>query len=222
MEKKKWNFLKYFWKKICKTFYKTLGIMVAMGFVTILLYGVCMIMNHINPSFISCLKEQYILTNEIYQSNTIPTLNKLIAQGRIINASEVYNHMLEYYNTIIMLLVSLLGAFGLLSYVSLNLKVKHDVETCVDNKFENKDFQCRIEKEIEKSARIVAKETANKVINDEEYICKIADINAEKIMQNFITSPDFINIIKEVTQKIKDDEKIQLEPLEGVDNGDEI
>ena len=211
---------KNIWRKIRKPYYNTLGVLVAVFCVCLASLFIIATIIHYNPSFINVLNSQYILAEDHYNPETISILNQFISQGKIINASEVYNHMLEYYNVLITILIALIGIFGFVSWISMQAKIKHEAELSVENKFETRDFQCRIEKEVEKVAVVVAQATANKILNDDEYISQIANKNAERILQKILNSNTFLSEIKEIIQKNKDDEKIELKPLDGVDDGD--
>lgn len=215
-----WEFGKNIWINIKKSFYNALGVLVAVFCVCLAALFIIATVVHFNPSFINVLNSQYIIAEDNYNQETISMLNQFISQGKIISASEVYNHMLEYYNVLITILIALIGIFGFVSWISIQAKIKHEAELSVENKFETRDFQCRIEKEVEKVAVVVAQATANKILNDDEYISQIANKNAERILQKILNSNTFLSEIKEIIQKNKDDEKIELKPLDGVDDGD--
>lgn len=203
------------WGNIRKPFYTTLGILIAIFCIFLAIFFILVVMGHINPTFIKVLNYQYILGHSTeYDSKTTVMLNTLIAQGKIISASDIYNHMLEYYNTLITILISLLGIFGFISWVSLQAKVKHEAELSVDNKFENKDFQCRLEKEVEN--------IASEILNENNYISKIAEENVDLIIGRLLCSYNFITKIKEIIQNTKDDNNIELKLLKGVEDGDKI
>ncbi len=215
-----WKFCNNIWRKIRKPYYNTLGVLVAVFCVCLATLFIVAAVVHFNPSFINVLNSQYIISEDNYNQETISMLNQFISQGKIINASEVYNHMLEYYNVLITILIALIGIFGFVSWISMQAKIKHEAELSVENKFETRDFQCRIEKEVEKVAVVVAQATANKILNDDEYISQIANKNAEIIVEKIINSKAFMNEINEIIQRNKDDKDIELKPLGGVDNGD--
>lgn len=202
------------WQNIQKPFYNTLGIFVAMFFVILLVLSIIVLINHISPNFVNILSSKYIITDNNYDAQTSQTLNLLISKGKIINASDVYNNMLNYYNTLITVLIALMGVFGIVSWISIQGKIKHESELSVDNKFENKDFQCRLEKEVENSAK--------EILSENEYISKIAEDNVDLIVSRLLYSKDFTNKMREIIQNFKDDKNIKFEQLEGVENGDEI
>lgn len=205
---------KSLWEQIKSTFYKTLGILVAIFCVFSTLLLIISIVLHFNPAFIEVISSQFILTGENYNPETLNTLNQLMAQGKIISAGEVYNHVLEYYNTLITILLALLGVFGVISWISIQSKIKHEAELSVDNKFENKDFQCRLEKEVEK--------TTKEMLSQNTYLTKVAEENIDIIISRLLCNQDFSNKIKEIVQNLKDDKNVELQPLNGVENGDEV
>lgn len=59
----------------------------------------------------------------------------LLLKNKIIPISEVYNHTLEYYNSLISILVALLGIFAFLAWVSLRTKIKEDVQQEIEKFF---------------------------------------------------------------------------------------
>ena len=202
------------WRNIQKPFYNTLGIFVAIFFVFLLVLSIIVLVGHISPNFINILSSKYIITENNYDIQTSQTLNLLITKGKIINASDVYNNMLNYYNTLITILIALMGVFGIVSWISIQGKIKHESELSVDNKFENKDFQCRLEKEVENSAK--------EILSENEYISKIAEDNVDLIVSRLLNSKNFINKMREIIQNFKDDNNVKVEQLEGVEDGDEI
>lgn len=202
------------WQNIKKSFYNTLGISVAIFFLFLLILSIIVLVNHISPNFINLLSSKYIMTENNYDAQTSQTLNLLITKGKIINASDVYNNMLNYYNTLITVLIALMGVFGIVSWISIQGKIKHESELSVDNKFENKDFKCRLEKEVENSAK--------EILSENEYISKIAEDNVDLIVSRLLNSKDFINKMREIIQNFKDDKNVKVEQLEGVEDGDEI
>ena len=156
------------------------------------------------------------MTPENKDIESIKSLQELIAQGKIISASDIYAHMLEYYNTLITILIALMGVFGIVSWISIQGKIKHESELSVDSKFENKDFQCRLEKEVENATK--------EILSDSTYISKLAEDNVDMIVARLLYSRDFLNKMKEVIQNFKDDKNVMVKhkQLEGVENGDEI
>ena len=207
---------KNLWENIKLTFYQTLGILVALLSILLVIYLVFTLIQNINPTFITSLSSQYILTPENKDIESIKSLQELIAQGKIISASDIYAHMLEYYNTLITILIALMGVFGIVSWISIQGKIKHESELSVDSKFENKDFQCRLEKEVENATK--------EILSDSTYISKLAEDNVDMIVARLLYSRDFLNKMKEVIQNFKDDKNVMVEhkQLEGVENGDEI
>ena len=207
---------KNLWENIKLTFYQTLGILVALLSILLVIYLVFTLIQNINPTFITSLSSQYILTPENKDIESIKSLQELIAQGKIISASDIYAHMLEYYNTLITILIALMGVFGIVSWISIQGKIKHESELSVDSKFENKDFQCRLEKEVENATK--------EILSDSTYISKLAEDNVDMIVARLLYSRDFLNKMKEVIQNFKDDKNVMVKhkQLEGVENGDEI
>lgn len=207
---------KNLWENIKLTFYQTLGILVALLSILLVIYLVFTLIQNINPTFITSLSSQYILTPENKDIESIKSLQELIVQGKIISASDIYAHMLEYYNTLITILIALMGVFGIVSWISIQGKIKHESELSVDSKFENKDFQCRLEKEVENATK--------EILSDSTYISKLAEDNVDMIVARLLYSRDFLNKMKEVIQNFKDDKNVMVKhkQLEGVENGDEI
>lgn len=202
------------WTNIKRPFYNTLGTFVAIFFVFLLVFSVIILMKHIYPNFINILSSKFIITSNNYDVQTSQTLNTLISKGKIISASDIYNNMLDYYNTLITILIALMGVFGIVSWISIQGKIKHESELSVDNKFENKDFQCRLEKEVENAAK--------GILSESEYVSRLAEDNVDLIVSRLLCSKDFVNKMKEIIQNFKDDKNIKFEQLEGVENGDEI
>lgn len=209
-----YKIFKEIWNNIKKPFYNTLGILVAIFCISIIVFFTFKLILHINPPFIDSLQSKYIFTPNIDPKGVENELKHLISLDKIISASDVYNNMLHYYNTLITILIALLGVFGFISWISIQAKIKHEAEMSVENKFENKDFQCRLQDEIEM--------VSTQIFSENSYMTKLVEENINAIVSKLLCSQQFIDKMKEIVQNSKDDKNIVLEPLNGIENGDEI
>lgn len=62
-------------------------------------------------------------------------LEDLLLKNKIIPISEVYDRTLEYYNSLISVLVALLASFAFLSWFSLKTKIKEEVQQEIEKFF---------------------------------------------------------------------------------------
>ena len=106
----------------------------------------------------------------------------LSAKGKIISVSDVYNSTISYYDTLISILVALLGLFAFISWFSIKAKAKDNLDEVVqkylDSRYFDLDMQENLKKvfdqNIEKALRRsplkeeIKKETVETVINELE------------------------------------------------------
>lgn len=211
-----WQIGRNTWENIKKAFYSTLGILVALFCVSLFLFFVFVLIDHISPTFITSLHSQYILlTNEQGVEMSTKTLGELIAQGKIVSASEVYNHMLEYYNTIITILIALLGVFGAISWFTIQGKAHYEVKTSIENKFESMKFKEDLLKKIDNQLT----EMSKKQVFWEQIYSK----NKEEIVSCILMNDQFRKLIQSERDDILSSHNKEVPTiLEGVDNGDEV
>ena len=136
---KEWFFL--FWKKLleniknshdlcARILYVVLCILVISIISLIFLQGVIPITKVYNGYFTVSIEEKKELTQREKNS-----LNDLIAKNKVISVSDVYSRTLHYYDSFITVLVALLGAFAILSWISLKTKIREEVQNEITNFF---------------------------------------------------------------------------------------
>lgn len=210
-----WQIGRNTWENIKKAFYSTLGILVALFCVSLFLFFVFVLIDHISPTFITSLHSQYILlTNEQSVEISTKTLGELIAQGKIVNASEVYNHMLEYYNTIITILIALLGVFGAISWFTIQGKAHYEVKTSIENKFDSTKFKEDLAEKIDNQLTEMSKE--------QDFWDQIYSKNKEEIVSCILMNEQFRKLIQGERDDILSSHNKEVPTLKGVDNGDEV
>jgi len=62
-------------------------------------------------------------------------VDDLLAKNKIISIADVYGNTLDYYNSLITILVALLGAFAILSWISLRTRIKENVQEEIEKFF---------------------------------------------------------------------------------------
>ena len=201
---------KNLWGNIKLTFYQTLGVLVALFCVSLVLYFVFSLIKHINPAFITSLSSQYILIPDNNDIESIKTVQELIVQGKIINASEIYSHMLEYYNTLITILIALIGVFGLISWFTIQGKASYEVKKTIDEHLESEKFD-------EKLSVLI-----NTQFSKDETLNQAIDANMGKIVSCILCSDNFKKIIKEEIADNSSSKNNEILNLKGVEDGDEI
>ena len=210
-----WQIGRNTWENIKKAFYGTLGILVALFCVSLFLFFVFVLINHISPAFITSLHSQYmLLTNEQSVEISTKTLGELIAQDKIVNASEVYNHMLEYYNTIITILIALLGVFGAISWFTIQGKAHYEVKTSIENKFDSSKFQKELTEKIDDQLTEMSKE--------QYFWDQVYSKNKEEIVSCILKNEQFRILIQGERDDILRSHNKEVPRLEGIDNGDEV
>ena len=210
-----WEFGKNTWVNIKKSFYNTLGVLIALFCVCFVLVCLFILINHINPTFIAALHSKYIITPDGNNFETIKTLNEFVTQGKIINASEIYNHVLEYYNSLITILIALIGVFGAISWFTIQGKANYEVKTSIENKFESEKFN---------------KDLGEKISSKLEEITKGPDFwehltsdNMEEIISCLLKDERLIKLLNEEKEDILHKKKEKTpEELDGVEDGDKV
>ena len=74
-------------------------------------------------------------------------VNKLIDKGGVTTVSDFFTSTISYYDSLISILVALLGLFAVLSWMVNRLKIKNEVETIVQNHLDKDDHK-RLLKEL--------------------------------------------------------------------------
>lgn len=210
-----WLIGKEVWENIKKAFYNTLGILVALFCVSLFLFFIFVLIDHINPAFITSLHSQYMLAPGQQNAEIVTkTLGELITQGKVINASEVYNHMLEYYNTIITILIALLGVFGVISWFTIQGKAHYEVKSSIENEFESSKFEDKLIEKIDEKLT----EMTQKASFWEQTFSK----NKEEIISCVLKDEQIKRIIKSEKEDILRSHNEEVMTLEGVENGDKV
>lgn len=62
-------------------------------------------------------------------------VDDLLAKNKIISIADVYGNTLDYYNSLITILVALLGVFAILSWISLRTRIKENVQEEIEKFF---------------------------------------------------------------------------------------
>lgn len=210
-----WQIGKEVWENIKNAFYNTLGILVALFCVSLFLFFIFVLIDHINPTFITYLHSQYMLAPGQQNAEIVTkTLGELIAQGKIINASEVYNHMLEYYNTIITILIALLGVFGAISWFTIQGKAHYEVKSSIENKFESPKFKDELIEKIDNQL--------TEITNEEIFWEQVFSKHKEEIVSCILKNEQFRKLILGEKEDILQSHDNEVLTLEGIDNGDEV
>ena len=118
-------------KDISQIIYATLiGIFVAFFLLVITIYSTPKISKIYYKTFAVSISDrtELNLVDEKY-------ISELLAKNKIIPITDVYDNTLDYYNTLITILVALLGVFAILSWISLRAKIKEDVKDEIEKFF---------------------------------------------------------------------------------------
>ncbi len=143
----------------------------------------------IKPHITNIYKYTYVLAvekpSEITKQEET-NINYLLSRNRIIPVSTVYNNTLEYYDSLIAILVALLGVFAIASWISMRAKIKDDIQKEVASFFSTEQTKSWID----------------------ELIRAMIDEKRDLIISNI---EDFkYSIIQQVTEQIESNKKDEI------------
>lgn len=100
------------------------------------------------------------------------TIEQLLAEGKIIPANEISNGIIGYYNTLITILVTLLGLNAVIAYFYIKGTTEDKVEEKVDKTvqiiFTSQDFYNKLDRQLSKIAGDEVAEHEKRIGNLEE------------------------------------------------------
>lgn len=112
-------------------------------------------------------------------------VNKLIDKGGLTTVSDFYTGTIAYYDSLISILVALLGLFAVISWMVNRLKIKNEVENIVQEHLDKKDHQRLLKELLKQVLDVNFKSTINETgvkdeIRNEILQLVIADIEKDK------------------------------------------
>ena len=171
-------------KDFQKGFYYSAGICVAVIFAFVIIVMLCTIK-------IDSIKDVYFLSKDLnlnlLSEKEQNLLHSLIRKNHVISADTIYTQTLAYYDTLITVLVSILGlvaglAFFYVRFISQE-KTEEYIEKIVKQNFETKKFADSVKDGIQDTLgddSILFGKRLNKL---EENVGELVDINKDKIVQ---------------------------------------
>lgn len=151
-----------FWK----CFYSMLGILSAIMIFALLILSLVWLMKWIKPNFYNLFASSYFQLPNETNSLTTYYLQQLIAKGKIISVQDAFGYMISFYDTLITFLIGILGVFGVVSWISLTGKVRHDAEKSVDEKIQNEDFRCRLNQMVKDNVKSIFEEQHEEIVDE--------------------------------------------------------
>jgi hypothetical protein len=111
----------------------------------------------------------------------------LIERNKIVPMSAVYSNTLDYYNSLISILVALLGLFAFVSWFSLRSKIRDDVKDTFVSDFFKQNLDNKIKEIVNKNLP----DYVSEVINENEIkdmISKEYELKADSIKEDILNS----------------------------------
>lgn len=168
---------------------------------------ICAIYGLTKPHITKIYKHAYVLTkideNDVYTKREERYIAYLLEKQKIIPISAVYKDTLDYYDSLITVLVAMLGIFAFVSWFSLRSKISGEMPKVIQEQIDSNWFSGFLENKI---AGFITQE---KII---ELIAETIEVNnlttSEEQIRQFITQEYELK-----SDKIKDDVLKSLEPL---------
>ncbi|MDR1324238.1 MAG: hypothetical protein LBK68_07380 [Candidatus Margulisbacteria bacterium] len=122
-------------------------------------------------------------------------INKLISKHKIVPVSTIYDNTLSYYNSLITILVTLLGLFAFVSWFHIRNNVKSDIEESLRETINNGNFNeivdCKIESKLQKYMKDNLADYANEAWellaeNIKESVSKEYELQSDKIKEDIL------------------------------------
>lgn len=140
------------------------------------------------------LNQHYtIIETNVLNKNDRLSIERLIQKNKIIPVSMIYENTLNYYNSIITILVFLIGVFGVVSWFSLKSRVRGDIEDCFRENMNDGSFkeilECKIKKQTEEYLGQHLPDYISESIEEKDIrgmISEEYELNTEKIIQEVI------------------------------------
>ena len=124
-------------------------------------------------------------------------IDHLVKEQRIIPASAVYKDTLDYYDSLIAVLVAMLGIFAFVSWFSMRSKVKEEMRDTIESGMKTGPFKDKLKDTIEDSVELYLKNSLSDHLADvpgltDEQIRKIVsqeyELKADKIKEDVINT----------------------------------
>ena len=98
------------------------------------------IAKHFTPHFCKVYHGNYAVANtDNISAEEKRTLERLIQKGRIIPISDVYGHTLDYYDSLVSVLIAIIGVFAIVAWFSMRAKIEDSVIESINSEH-NKEF----------------------------------------------------------------------------------
>lgn len=148
--------IKMFWLKFCQSFrksYEFIGNLIfdllgkVSGFLiwlSLILFALTIFFNYISPPIATLYRHFYTISEfgeEKISEEDKKKIDHLIAKNHIIPMSSIHESTLSYYDSLISILIALLGVFALASWFSLRSKAKDEAGTAVEKLVDSRLFQ---------------------------------------------------------------------------------
>lgn len=140
-----------------------------------------------------------------YSNKEKEQIKQLVDKNRIVPVTTVYKDTLDYYDSLISVLVALLGIFAFVSWFSMRSKIKEEMRDTIESGMKTGPFKDRLKDTIEDSVEIYLKQNLSDHLSDVPQI----GLSEEQIRQ--IISQTYELTTEKIKEEILEDLKKPLE-----------
>lgn len=183
------HFNKWF-PKVCSI----IAIMLFFGLLT------CIIIHLFKPYLAKSIFSNYFIAEQQDYNSKNPNgltvkdranLRSLMNKGKIVSIDSIYDKTLDYYDSLITILVALLGLFAFVSYFSMRGKLKGEAEECVREIMNSNYFKTILDCEMRKIIQENLPDYVSETIGEDEVkrlISQEYELNSDKIKEDILES----------------------------------